>query len=135
MRHRIRRAAPGIAALVAVSLLTSGFSSCAGTTGPLFVPFTITPSEILLRASGTLGLRAIGLARIDGGEAGDRYRATVEYGKNAAGWLTVEVAGRNLTLRADPRGIEDGVYVATVTIEELSGGATGSLQVEFTVTR
>jgi hypothetical protein len=123
-------------ALFALALLTSGFTSCAGTTGPLFAPLVITPTEVLLRASRTSGQEAIGLARVDGGDAGDRYEATIAYGKGpGVEWLTVEVSGRNLTLRARPDGLEPGLYLADVKIEEPMSGAVGSLHVEFTVLR
>jgi hypothetical protein len=123
-------------ALVAVSALTTGFSSCAGTTGPLFVPITITPAEVLLRASLAGRQEAVGLARVDGGDD-DHYRASIGYDKAPpANWLVVETAGRNLTLRAKPDGLAiDGYYTATVTVEGRSSGATGSLRVEFSVIR
>ena len=128
---------PGLTATLvalAVSFLTSGFTSCAGTTGPLFAPLTMTPRELLLRAS--LGERqpAVGLARVDGGEGGDQYEASIELGKGGSTrWLTVEIAGRILTLRAEPGGLDPGLYRATVTVEGIGSGASGVLQVEFTV--
>lgn len=122
--------------LSAVLLLTSGFSSCAGTTGPLFAPMQITPGVVLLRASIETKADAIGLARIDGGTGRDRYQATVEYlTKDGSGWLTVEFAGNDVTLRATPGGLAPGVFLAKVTIDDPREGASGTLQVEFQVTR
>jgi hypothetical protein len=120
----------------ALILLTTGYSSCAGTTGPLFVPLTITPNQVLLRSSQALRQEAVALARVDGGEAGDRYTATVEYGKDAGtGWLTIFVSGRELTLRARPDGLEIGTRVATVVVAEERSGASATLAVEYEVTR
>ena len=124
-----------VLALGAVLLATSGYSSCAGTTGPLFAPLVITPAEVLLRSS--LGLRqdAVALARVEGGESSDSYQSTIEYGKDGTGWLTVEISGRDLVLRAKPDGLDPGMRTATVRIEEASSGNAGSLRVEFTVIR
>lgn len=130
--HR-RRLTAGIL-LLAASVLTSGFSSCSGTVGPLFGPLVITPTEVLLRASASVRQEAVALARVDGGEASDRYQATVEYPRTPpADWLTVEVAGRDLTLRARPDGLAPGIYAATVIVRASGSGASGDLQVEFTV--
>lgn len=124
-----------VMAIAAVAIGTSGFSSCAGTTGPLFAPLSITPNEVLLRASAASQLEAIGLARIEGGENGDRYAASIQYVKDAgAEWLTVEVAGRMITLRADPAGIPRGVYTASVIVEAEAADVSGAFTVEFEVT-
>jgi len=133
-RHFLRLRLTASLVVSVVSLLTSGFTSCAGTTGPLFAPLTITPREVLLRAS--LGARqeAVGLARVDGGEGGDQYSVSIDYGRDAtAQWLNVEASGRDLTLRANPGGLDPGVYLATVTVEGQGSGASGLLRVEFTV--
>ena len=123
-----------VLALGAAVLGTSGYSSCAGTTGPLFAPLVITPAEVLLRSSVGLRQEAVALARVQGGESSD-YRSTVEYGKDGTGWLTVEMSGRDLLLRARPDGLGLGIRTATVRIEEASSGNAGSLRVEFTVIR
>lgn len=123
-------------ALLGSALALSGYSSCAGATGPLAVPLFITPKEVLLRASSNDGLRAVGLARVDGGETGDRYTATVTYFKSPpTSWLTVIVSGRNLTLQANPAGLDPATYIGTVTIEGPTSEGTATLRVEFTVTR
>jgi hypothetical protein len=116
------------------SLFTSGYSSCAGTTGPLFAPLTITPRQVLLRSAIEAREEALALARVDGGEREDGFTSSIEYGKDAtAAWLEVEVAGRNLTLRATPGGLNPGVYVATVTVEDPDSGSAGLLRVEYSV--
>jgi hypothetical protein len=121
--------------LAAGVLLTSGFSSCAGATGPLLAPLQITPNVVLLRASIEAKADAIGLARIDGGSGRDRYQATVEYlTKDGSGWLTVEFAGNDVTLRAAPGGLAPGIFIAKVTIDDTREGTAGTLQVEFQVT-
>ncbi|MEZ4587560.1 MAG: hypothetical protein R2909_14275 [Gemmatimonadales bacterium] len=130
---RGRRWAIG-ALLAGVLALTSGFTSCAGTTGPLFAPMEITPGELLLRASLSNQVEAIGLARIDGGEEGDRYTVDVALVKNPpASWLTVDLGGTNLTLHARPDGLEEGLYLADVTVTGRSSGESAVLHVEFTV--
>ncbi len=121
--------------LLASALLTSGFSSCAGGTGPLFAPLSITPQEILLRSSLAAGQEAVGLARVESGEPGERFGATVEYVKDpGVDWLSVQVVGRNLTLRARPGGLGSSVYRARVIVEASPSGASGSIDVEFIVT-
>ncbi|MFN0177974.1 MAG: hypothetical protein ACKVZ0_04175 [Gemmatimonadales bacterium] len=122
--------------LSGVLLLTSGFSSCAGTTGPLTKPaFEITPDLVLLRASLAANADAISLARIDGGTRRGRYEATVEYlTRDGSGWLTVEMAGSDLTLRAAPGGLAPGIFLAKVTIADPREGSSASLRVEFQVT-
>jgi len=123
-----------ILACLAVSLFASGYTSCAGTTGPLLGPrLSITPSEVLLRASLATKQEAIALARVDGAASGDRFTPSIEYGRGASSWLTVEVSGNDLTLRANPGGTEPATYRATVTVQENRSGDTASLQVEFTV--
>jgi hypothetical protein len=127
-RHRL-------AGLFLLGLLaggTSGFSSCAGSVGPLLAPLTVTPSEVLLRASPASRTPAVGLARVGGGSSRDRYRAAVDYDRDD-GWLAVEVSGPSLTLRADPAGLPPGTYFATVIVEADRSEAAGSLRVEFIV--
>ena len=122
-------------ALVGLLFLTSGFSSCAETTGPLLLPVHITPTEVLLRASVGGAEEAIALARVDNGDSNDQYRVSIEYEKDpGVAWLAVDVDGRNLTLRAKSLGLEPRVYRATVSVEGDKSGATASLRVEFTVT-
>jgi hypothetical protein len=121
--------------VLVVSTLTTGYSSCAGTTGPLRVRISVTPTEVLLRTSIASGREAIGLARIEGGEAGDRFRATVSYQTMPApNWLTVVMAERDLTLSANPTDLSPGLYLASVVIEEPTSMASATLRVEFTVT-
>lgn len=136
VQHPIRSGRPlAILALLATALATSGFSSCAGSVGPLLVnELSITPNEVLLRSSVSTGQEAIGLAKVDGSSSGERLNLSFDYGKDAGvHWLTVEVAGRILTLHANPAGLAEGVYLATVTIEAEGSGASGHLRVEFTV--
>jgi len=122
------------ALLAGVCVLTSGFTSCAGTTGPLLAPLIITPHEILLRASATDRIEAIGLARIDGGEEGDSYTVEVTLLKDpGVSWLTVDLGGVNLTVHARPDGLSEGLYLADVTITGRSSGAKAVLHVEFNV--
>jgi len=122
------------ALLAAVGVLTSGFTSCGGTTGPLFAPLQITPHEMLLRASATDRIEAIGLARIDGGEEGDRYTVEVVLLKDpGVSWLTVDLGGVNLTLHARPDDLAPGLYFADVTVTGRSSGAAAVLHVEFNV--
>ncbi|MGE0556220.1 MAG: hypothetical protein AB7R55_22555 [Gemmatimonadales bacterium] len=138
MRTTVRRGRRwAIGALLAgVLVLTSGFTSCAGTTGPLLAPMQITPGQLLLRTSLSNRIEAIGLARIDGGEEGDRYTVDVALIKDPpASWLTVDLGGTNLTLRARPDGLEEGLYLADVTVTGRSSGATAVLHVEFNVIR
>jgi hypothetical protein len=123
-------------AFLAVLAGTTGYSSCASTTGPLLAPLTIVPGQVYLRASLENRAEGVALARVDGGEATDRYSATVQYGKDAGSdWLTVTAQGRELTLRARPDGLAEGPYLATVTVESDQSDASGTLQVEFSVTR
>jgi hypothetical protein len=123
----------GVACL-ALAIFASGYSSCAGTTGPLFAPLDITPREVLLRASLSARQPAIGLARLGSSGGGERYEASIDYGRSVdTGWLTAEISGRILTLRADPGGLKEGIHFATVAVEETRSGAAGSLTVEFTV--
>jgi hypothetical protein len=91
--------------LVALVVGTTGYSSCAGSMGPLLVPITVTPGQVLLRAPAGSPAPAVALARVDGGEESDRYVATVAYGKNASDWLEVTVSRRELTLRASAEAI------------------------------
>ena len=124
-----------VVALSAVLLGTSGYSSCAGTTGPLFAPLILTPTEVLLRSSIGNRQEAVALARVEGGDAGNSYQSAIEYGRDGSGWLTVEISGRDLVLRARPDGLDPGLVTATVRVEEVSSGQAGSLRVEFQVTR
>lgn len=126
------RLAAGLA-LAAAALGSSGFSSCAGSTGPLVTPaFEIVPEEVLLRASVASGRKAVGLARIEG-DGSERYRVTVEYDRGGAGWLQVDPAGRDLRLEADPAGLAQGIHLARVVVEGDRSGSTASLRVEFSV--
>ena len=119
--------------LLAITGGTSGFSSCAGATGPLFAPLVITPSQVLLRTSVGSG-EAVGLARVDGISSSEKLLIGINFGKGPdVRWLSVEVVGRSLTLHASPAEVDPGVYSATVTVEVERSGATGNLQVEFTV--
>lgn len=120
--------------LLGLGILTSGFSSCAGAAGPLLAPMQITPDVVLLRSSLTRRETAIGLARVDGGASRNRYRSSIEYGKDPGpGWLTVEIQGNVVTLTADPGGLDPGVRLATVTIDDVRSGNSGTVAVEFTV--
>lgn len=135
--HLPPRTGPWLAtlALLAATVLTSGFSSCTGSVGPLLVnELFITPNEVLLRSSASTGQEAVGLAKVDGVASGERFSLTFDYGKDAdIKWLSVDVTGRLLTLRANPAGLPAGVYLATVTVEAESSGAAGNVRVEFTV--
>lgn len=126
-----------VVAVLGLTVLTSGYSSCAGATGPLLVPLVVTPTEVLLRSSVASGNAAVGLARVDGGGTNEEYEITVEYGKvPPVPWLIVQVDGRNLTLRASPSGLDaDATYIANVTIDGVNSGASGTLRVEFGVTK
>jgi hypothetical protein len=119
--------------LALVSVLGTGYSSCAGGAGPLLGPLLLTPHQVLLRASLAAKEEAVGLARVDGGEPGDTYEISIEYGKGSSGWLTVETNGADFTLHASPGGLVEGVYLAEVSVHGRSSGAGGALQVEFTV--
>jgi hypothetical protein len=118
-----------------VSLLGTGYSSCAGGTGPLFVPFTVTPNLVLLRSSLADGGEAVALARIDNGESGDSYHASIEFDKSPpAQWLTIDISGQDLTLHAKPDGLALGTFVAIVTLEGQHSGSKATLRVEYNVT-
>ena len=128
------RTNPIRALLLLVSLLGTGYSSCAGGTGPLFVPITLTPNLVLLRSSIAARDEAVALARIDHGEPGDSYQTSIEFDKSPpAQWLTIEVLGQDLTLHAKPDGLALGTYVAIVTVEGQSSGSKATLRVEFNV--
>jgi hypothetical protein len=134
MPHAIRARAYWTLLALAAATLTTGYSSCAGTTGPLLVPLTVTPSEVLLRVSISAGQDAIGLARVDGGDVNNRFEAAISYGKSPpVEWLTVQVSGRDLTLRASPQGLAEGTYVATLTVTEVDTGATATARLELAV--
>ena len=121
--------------LLAMSLVgATGYTSCASSTGPLTGPaLEIVPGEILLRAS-RVSPMAVGLATVEGGEFGDRILPTVQYVTGGfAEWLTVEVRGRDLTLRAVADALDPGTYSAVVSITGESAGGHATLRVNLEV--
>jgi hypothetical protein len=79
---------------------------------------------------------AVALARVEDGETGDRFIPTVLYANSGfVEWLTVEMRGRELTLRALADGLDPGVYRASVSVTGESTGGQASLRVEFSVVK
>ena len=112
----------------------TGYTSCASSTGPLTGPaLEIVPGEILLRAS-RVSPAAVGRATVEGGESGDRILPTIQYFTGGfAEWLTVEVRGRDLTLRAVTDALDPGSYSAVMSITGESAGGHATLRVNLDV--